>query len=225
MEGDIAPLEEIVALKDEFKFLLYVDEAHTFGFYGKSGAGLCNELNIANRVDFIMTTLSKSTAGVGGIIATSREFASLLRWASTYIFQASIPPADVAIVDACLDLIQNDSSIICSLWNKTRYLRKKLENLGFDLGQSKSPIVPVYIRDSNILKTMERELYEKGIFTIAIQYPIVKANQGRFRFIVNNSHTFANIDHLVSVFSELGYKHGVIHSAEIIPADSELCVE
>lgn len=210
MEGDIAPLKEIVALKETYKFLLYVDEAHTFGFYGKNGAGLCSELGVTDQVDFIMTTLSKSTAGVGGIVATSKEFASFLRWSSTYLFQAAIPPADVVVVNACLDLIENDSGIIRSLWNKTHYFRKKLISLGFDVGKSKSPIVPVYIRDSKILKEMEKELFEQGIFTIAIQYPIVKASEVRFRFIVNNSHTAEDIDHLVSVLTELGLKHGLI---------------
>jgi 7-keto-8-aminopelargonate synthetase-like enzyme len=107
MEGDIAPLMEIVALKEKYNFLLYVDEAHTFGFYGENGAGLCNELGIADKVDFIMTTLSKSTASIGGIIATSKEFASFLRWSNAYLFQAAIPTADAVVVDTCLDLIQN----------------------------------------------------------------------------------------------------------------------
>lgn len=212
MEGDVAPLKEIVALKKKYKFLLYVDEAHTFGFYGKNGAGLCNALGVTDGVDFIMTTLSKSTAGVGGIVATSTNFASMLRWSSTYTFQAAIPPADVVVVNACLDLIENDSGIISSLWNKTHYLRQKLSTLGFDLGQSQSPIVPVYVRDAKILKSMEKELFEEGIFTVAIQFPIVKASEGRFRFIVNNSHTKAEIDHLVSVLAELGLKHNLINN-------------
>ncbi len=219
MEGDIAPLKEIVALKDEYKFLLYVDEAHTFGFFGENGAGLCNELGVADQVDFIMTTLSKATAGVGGILATSKEFASFLRWASTYLFQASIPPADVVVVDACLDLIENDDGIIRSLWNKTHYLRQQLTGLGFDLGHSKSPIVPVYVRDPQILKAMESELFEHGVFTIAIQYPVVKASEGRFRFIVNNSHTIDDLDHLVGVLYELGLKHGLIDGKSIVPDD------
>ncbi len=173
MEGDIAPLREIVELKKTHNFLLYVDEAHTFGFYGKNGAGICNELGITKEVDFIMTTLSKSTGGIGGIFATSKEFASFLRWSSPYLFQAPIPPADVAVVDACLDLIENEPKIVAALWEKTAYFRRQLIHLGFDVGQSESPIVPVYIRDNEILKKMEKELFEQGIFSIAIQYPVV----------------------------------------------------
>ena len=211
MEGDVAPLKDIVKLKKKYNFLLYVDEAHTFGFYGKNGAGLCNELGVADDVDFIMTTLSKSTASIGGILATSKEFASYLRWSSSYLFQASIPPVDAAVVDACLDLIESDSTIIESLWDKTNYLRNKLIDFGFDVGHSSSPIVPVYVRDSEILKKMEKELFERGIFTIAIQYPVVKPSEVRFRFIVNNSHTVQDIDELAEILLEMGERYKILH--------------
>lgn len=210
MEGDIAPLRNIFKLKEKYDFLLYVDEAHTFGFYGKNSSGLCSELGIAQSADFIMTTLSKSTASIGGIVATSKEFASYLRWSTSYIFQASIPPTDVAVADACLDLMHNQPAIMQSLWEKTAYLRKQLIDLGFDVGESESPIVPVFIRDSDILKKMEEELYDQGIFTIAIQYPVVKESEVRFRFIVNNSHTFDDINHLIQTLCDLGCKYKLI---------------
>ena len=214
MEGDIAPLEKIVALKEKYNFLLYVDEAHTFGFYGENGSGLCNHLGVADDVDFIMTTLSKSTASIGGIVATSKEFATFLRWSTSYLFQAAIPAADVAVANACLDLISTQPEMIESLWAKTHYLRQRLLDLGFDIGKSESPVIPVYIRDSDILKKMEKELYKQGVFTIAIQYPIVKVSEVRFRFIVNNSHTQRDIDHLISVLYDLGIKYDLIKSGK-----------
>jgi glycine C-acetyltransferase len=214
MEGDIAPLEKIVALKEKYNFLLYVDEAHTFGFYGENGSGLCNHLGMADDVDFIMTTLSKSTASIGGIVATSKEFATFLRWSTSYLFQAAIPAADVAVANACLDLISTQPEMIESLWAKTHYLRQRLLDLGFDIGKSESPVIPVYIRDSDILKKMEKELYKQGVFTIAIQYPIVKVSEVRFRFIVNNSHTQRDIDHLISVLYDLGIKYNLIKSGK-----------
>ena len=214
MEGDIAPLEKIVALKEKYNFLLYVDEAHTFGFYGKNGSGLCNQLGVADDVDFIMTTLSKSTASIGGIVATTKEFATFLRWSTSYLFQAAIPAADVAVTDACLDLINRQPELIESLWAKTHYLRQRLLDLGFDIGKSQSPVLPLYVRDSDILKKMEKELYKQGIFTIAIQYPIVKASEVRFRFIVNNSHTLKDIDHLIAVLYDLGIKYDLIQSGK-----------
>ena len=215
MEGDVSPLKEIVELKKKHNFLLYVDEAHTFGFYGENGAGYCNALGVTDEVDFIMTTLSKSTASIGGILATSKEFASFLRWSDPFLFQAAIPSSDVAVVDACLDLIENEPEIVDSLWDKTNYLRQKLIDLGFDVGESESPIIPVFIRDSDILKKMEKELFEYGIFTLAIQYPVVKVSEVRFRFIVNNSHTQEDIDDLIKVLTLLGRKHGLIEDGLI----------
>ena len=215
MEGDVAPLKEIVSLKQKYNFLLYVDEAHTFGFYGERGAGLCNELGVTDDVDFIMTTLSKSTAGIGGILATSKDFSSFLRWSSSFLFQAAIPPADVAVVDACLDLIENEPTIIESLWKKTHYLRQQLIDLGFDVGHSESPILPVYVRNSDILKKMEKELFEHGIFVLGVPYPVVKASEVRFRFIVNNSHTKEDINELIGVLCKLGVKYGLIEDVQL----------
>ncbi len=215
MEGDVAPLKEIVALKQKYNFLLYVDEAHTFGFYGEKGGGICRELGITNDVDFIMTTLSKSTAGIGGVLATSKDFSAMLRFSSPYTFQASIPPADVAVVDACLDLIENEPTIIESLWKKTHYLREQLLGLGFDVGQSESPILPLFVRDSEILKKMEKELFEHGVFTVAVQYPAVKPSEVRFRFIVNNSHTKEDINELVGILCKLGIKYGLIEDVKM----------
>ena len=210
MQGDLACLEEIVSLKNKYNFLLYVDEAHSFGIYGDKGAGLCRELKIEKEVDFIMTTLSKATASIGGIVATSKEFASLLRFSTTYLFQAAIPPVDVAVIDACLDILEKDQTIRQHLLEKADYLREKVVSLGFDVGNSRSPIIPIYIRDPNILRLMEKELFINGIFTIAIQHPAVSKTEGRFRFIINNSHTFEDIDALVSILQKLGKQYAII---------------
>lgn len=211
MEGDVAPLKEIVSLKSKYEFLLYVDEAHSFGIYGRKGKGLANQLSLNNEIDFIMTTLSKSVASIGGVVATSKEFCSMLRWSNPYLFQASIPASNVATINACLDLLEDENAGVSELWAKTNYLRRRLMDIGFDIGCGESPIVPVYIRNSVTLKMMERELFNNGVFTLAIQYPIVKASEVRFRFIVNNSHSFSDIDYLLEVLTGLGIKYGIIN--------------
>ena len=129
-------------------------------------------------------------------------------------FKPQYPPADVVIVDACLDLIDHDPSLIKSLWHKTNYFRDKLVNLGFEVGNSSSPIVPIYIRDPQILMSMEKELFEREVFAIAAIYPVVKATEGRFRFIVNNSHKIEDIDHLTDTLYELGLKYNLISEAK-----------
>lgn len=211
MTGNHAPLEAIVELKSKHNFKLFVDEAHAFGIYGKKGGGRCDALGIANDVDFIMTTLSKSTGSIGGIIAASRDLCMLLQIeANAYIFQAALTPPDAAAVIKSLDLMISEQHIVDELWVKTQYFRNALTNLGFDIGEGVSPIIPVYIRDSEKLLLMGKEMLLQGIFTTAITYPAVHHQEVRFRFIVNASHTYAHIDKTVAVLESLAKEYNII---------------
>lgn len=210
MGGDVTPLEDIVRLKNKFKFLLYIDESHSFGIYGNQGRGLAQKLSLENDVDFIMTTLSKSTASIGGVIAASKSFCSMLRWSNAYLFQASIPAADAASIHACLDLFEKENAGVDELWGKVAYFREKALLAGFDIGSGESPIIPVYIRNSKTLKQMEKDLFDNGVFTLAIQYPVVKKSEVRFRFIVNSSHSISNIDFVIELLTTLGVKYEVL---------------
>lgn len=213
MSGDLAPLKEIIDLKQKHKFLLYVDEAHTFGFYGKNGAGYCNELGITEQVDFIVATLSKATASIGGFIATKAKYIPLLQWrANTYTFQACLPPGDAAAVLGCLEEIENNPQLVESLHENNKYMREKLTSLGFDLGASQSPIIPVFISDKDKLLSFNKELFERGIFSVSIFYPVVKMNEGRIRFILSASHTKAQIDKTVDTLYELAIKYEIFDS-------------
>lgn len=209
MSGEESPLQAIVELKDKHKFYLFVDEAHSFGLY--ENGSLCGQLGITDDVDFIMTTLSKSAAAIGGVVATSRAFMTLLQLESTaYMFQAALTPPDTAAVLTALDIIDREPEIVRSLWEKTRYFRNALIELGFDVGNGTSPIIAVYIRDSEVLFKFAKLMFGKGIFTTAVTYPAVKNNEVRFRFIVNQSHTYEQINHTLSVLSEVGKALGVI---------------
>jgi 7-keto-8-aminopelargonate synthetase-like enzyme len=211
MSGDLCPLREIVALKKKYKFYLYVDEAHSFGIYGPEGRGYCVEQGVADEVDFIMSTLSKSTASVGGFVAARKD---LCHWimanSNSYLFQACLTPPDAAAVLASLDVISNEPEHIESLHAKNAYFRNKLTGLGFDLGNSRSPIVPIYVPEVPKLLAVSKELYEHGIFSVSVVYPAVKQTEGRLRFIVNASHSTAQIDKTVDVLAELGAKYGII---------------
>lgn len=210
MSGDISPLDKIVELKKRYKFRLLVDEAHTFGFYGDKGKGYCNELGVTDDVDFIVGTLSKSTASIGGYVATRKKFCTMMRFSSSpYLFQACTPPADIAAVLASLDEIEKSTELIARLHENNRYFRARLLEAGFNLGASKSPVVPVYIPDTGILYNIERELYKNGIFSVAIVYPAVKANEGRLRFIVNAAHTREQIEKTVNVLYVLAEKYEI----------------
>ena len=211
MSGNHAPLSELVKLRLQYKFLLFVDEAHSFGIYGKDGAGRCQELGLSDDVDFIMTTLSKSTASIGGVVVAKKEFITLIQsQANAYMFQASLPPADTAVVLTALDIIRDEKTIVESLWKNTDYFRSKVKKMGFDIGIGQSPIIPIYIRDIDILLSMGKDMLNQGIFTTSVTYPAVHQNEGRFRFILNASHTKEHIDKTLDVLEALGVRYEVI---------------
>jgi 7-keto-8-aminopelargonate synthetase-like enzyme len=203
MSGDLAPLKEICKLKD-IPFYLYVDEAHTFGVYGNLGRGYCDELGITDEVDFIMSTLSKSTASVGGFLACNLKFRPLIEWkANSYIFQAAATPSDAATVLRSLEVIQDHPEILKNIHYNNKYMRELLEANGFCLGTSKSPIIPIRIFDEELLQKLSTELYLQNIFTVSVVYPAVKLGKGLLRFIVTSTHTKYQIEKTVRVLTEL----------------------
>jgi len=211
MSGDLAPLREIAALKKEFKFYLYVDEAHTFGFYGPGGGGYCRECGVSDDVDFIMSTFSKATASVGGFIAAKAQFCTLLQaTATSYIFQACLTPPDAATILGCLDEIENDPELIRSLHRKNADMRRQLIAEGFDLGTSQSPVIPVYVSDLEKLYGLCAKLYLNGVYSVPVVFPAVGPNEGRIRFIVNASHTPAQIERTVQVLAENARSLGIL---------------
>ena len=214
MSGDLAPLREIVALKESHNFYLYVDEAHTFGLYGDKGQGYCHEQGVTDQVDFIMATLSKATASIGGFVAAREKYCSLLKWSDPYVFQACIPPADASVILACLDEIEGNPAIIQDLHEKNRYMRNLLTAKGFNLGASQSPIIPIFIEDHQKLQLVVRELYEEGIYSTPICFPAVKVNEGRIRLILNAAHTREHIETTVDALERICRRHHVIGSQE-----------
>lgn len=215
MTGEEACLQEIVDLKSSYKFLLFVDEAHSFGLHKERT--LCRQLGVSDAVDFVMTTLSKSTASIGGVVATSHAFKTLLQVeANAYLFQAAIPPADVAAILAAMDVIEEEPDLVASLWSKTAHMRQRLRAIGFDIGVGTSPIIPVFIRDSDTLLKMGQDMFDAGIFTTAVAYPVVKHTEVRFRFILNESHTYDQIDQTLSILERLGGKYGVLAFVEYV---------
>lgn len=211
MSGDLAPLVEIVKLKHRYNFHLYVDEAHTFGFYGDQGAGYCQQLGLTNEVDFIMSTLSKATASVGGFIACQEKYIPLLECsANPFLFQACLPPGDAAAILASLDELAFKPHLMTTLHEKNAYMRQRLTALGFDLGQSQSPIIPIFIEDPERLLPFNKELFEHGVFSVSVVYPAVKPKEGRIRLILNACHTYEQIDRTLEILASLGKQYGLI---------------
>jgi glycine C-acetyltransferase len=211
MSGDLAPLRDFVALKKTRPFFLYVDEAHTFGLYGEQGRGWCHEQGVIGDVDFIMSTFSKATASIGGFFAADARWCTMLQATSTpYIFQACLPPADAAAILAALEVIEHEPRHRLRLHENNRLMRSLLVEEGFDLGQSQSPVIPVFVSDLEKLYRLCSALFQEGIFSVPVVYPAVGVNEGRIRFIVNAHHSEAQIRRTVSVLAGLARDLGVL---------------
>jgi 8-amino-7-oxononanoate synthase len=211
MTGEEAPLLDYCQLKKKYGFYLFVDEAHAFGFYGKKGSGLAEKLQCSDQIDFLMSTLSKATASIGGFIASEKHFCCYIKFNSnSYMFQACLPPVDAAVSVAALKVIKEDKSIVKQLWDNTNLLRTQLQESGFDVGSSKSPIVPLYVSDEVKLAMLCKELYKNGIFTNWMTYPVVSKKCGRLRFIVTAKHTEQQITNTIEILRVLGKKIGII---------------
>ncbi|NOU50152.1 amino acid adenylation domain-containing protein [Pseudoalteromonas sp. JBTF-M23] len=190
-----APVADIVRTAKRYHALVMVDEAHSFGFYGERGAGICAAQEVSNEVDFIMTTLSKSLGSLGGVVASNAEYVDLLKAsARAYIFQASVSPADIAAALAALQRLSQDESLRERLWDTARYMRSQFSAAGFELGSGDGPIVTPHFGDKDKLYAIVQRLYEKGVQASAVTYPIVESGRGRLRFICSAAHTKEDVD-------------------------------
>ncbi len=210
MSGDLCPIREIVALKSKYKFYIYVDEAHSFGFYGDGGRGYCYQQGVLEEIDFLMSTLSKSIPSIGGFVSAKEKFCTYMQcMANSFIFQTCMPPVDAATILASLDVIQANPGIAASLHEKNAYFRGRLREIGFDLRNSQSPIIPIYIPKLDVLFKCSKELYERGIFSVAVTYPAVKLREGRLRFTLTAAHTQEQIDKTVDEMARLAEIYGI----------------
>lgn len=194
-----APVAEIVRMAKKYNALVLVDEAHSFGFYGKSGAGICAAQGVTEDADFIMTTLSKALGSLGGVVAASEEHVELMKSSSrAYIFQASVSPADMAAALTSLRRLRSDDALRERLWDTARYMRKQFEAAGYDLGTGDGPIVTPHFSDKDKLYAIVQNLYQHGIQTSAVTYPIVESGRGRLRLICSAAHTREDVDKTVA---------------------------
>lgn len=190
-----APVAEIVRTAKAYDALVLVDEAHSFGFYGKRGAGICAAQGITEEVDFIMTTLSKALGSLGGVVAARQEHIDLLKSSSrAYIFQASVSPADMAAALTALRRLRSDDKLRERLWDTTRYMRRQFIEAGYDLGTGDGPIITPHFSDKDKLYAIVQGMYKRGVQTSAVTYPIVESGRGRLRLICSSAHTREDVD-------------------------------
>jgi 8-amino-7-oxononanoate synthase len=211
MEGDIIDLPAVVKLADEFDTRVMIDDAHSIGVLGPSGAGTAEHFGLTDQVDIIMGTFSKSFASLGGFIAADAAVIEYVKhFARALIFSASIPPGAVAAVTAALEIIRNEPERRERLWEITHRIHRELKGLGFEIGATQTPIVPVSIGDDIQCFQFWKQLTEAGIFANAIIPPAVAPGQSLIRTSYTANHTDEQIDRVLSVFESIGKKTGLI---------------
>ena len=198
MEGDIAKLPEIVALAKKYNASVMVDEAHGLGVFGKQGRGVCDHFGLTHEVDLIMGTFSKSLASIGGFIAADSSIINWLRHnARTYIFSASNTPAATASALEALHIIQNEPERLEALWEATNYALKRFREAGFEIGATESPIIPLYVRDTEKTFMVTKLAFDEGVFINPVIPPACAPQDTLVRVALMATHTKDQIDRAV----------------------------
>ena len=208
MEGDLANLPEIVKLKHKYNAIIMVDEAHGIGVFGRQGRGVCDYFGLTGEVDLIMGTFSKSLASIGGFIAADESIINWLRHNSrTYIFSASNTPAATACAMEALHIIQQEPERIEALWDVTRYALKRFREEGFEIGETESPIIPLYVRDTEKTFVATARAFDEGVFINPVIPPACAPHDTLVRVALMATHTKEQVDRAVAalgkVFREL----------------------
>ncbi|MEA2055702.1 MAG: aminotransferase class I/II-fold pyridoxal phosphate-dependent enzyme [Candidatus Thermoplasmatota archaeon] len=210
MDGDIAKMDEVYKLANEYGAMTYVDDAHGEGVLG-GGYGIGKEFNLEKEIDFQMGTFSKAFGSFGGLLAGS---ASLVKYAyntsRTWLLSAAFPPHVAAANIAALDVVKNEPERVKKLWDNTKYFKKEIESLGFDTGNSQTPIIPAMIGDSNNAQKLASRLYDEGIFALAIVFPMVGRDKARIRNQMNAGMSRDDLDLILRVYEKLGKELKII---------------
>jgi 8-amino-7-oxononanoate synthase len=211
MEGNIVDLPGVVALAEFYGAEVLVDDAHSIGVLGDAGGGTAQHFHLEDRVSLIMATFSKSLASIGGVVAGPEDVIHYLKHhARSLIFSASMPPASIATVLAALDVIESEPQRREALWRNTRRMQDGLRSLGYDIGKSETPIVPVQVGEIERMFGFWKELFEFGVFTNPVTPPAVPDNSCRLRISLMATHTDEHIDFVLDAFAAVGRRMAVI---------------
>jgi 8-amino-7-oxononanoate synthase len=211
MEGDLCKLPEIVELKHKYNCSVMVDEAHGLGVFGEQGRGVCHHFGLQDEVDVIMGTFSKSLASIGGFVAADADTINYLRHtARTYIFSASDTPAATASALEALHIIQSEPERIAHLWDVTNYALKRFREEGFEIGDTESPIIPLYVRDIDKTFLVTRLAFEAGVFINPVIPPACAPQDTLVRFALMASHTQEHVERGVEILKKVFVEQGII---------------
>lgn len=211
MEGDVANVPEIVKLAKKYNASVMVDEAHGIGVFGKGGRGVCNHFGVTDDVDLVMGTFSKSFASLGGFIATDKEITNFLRHHSrSYIFTASITPASTAAALKAIDIMESEPERQEHLWEITHFALDGFRNMGCEIGNTSTPIIPLFIRDDYKTYHVVRDLFDEGLFVNPVVSPAVAPQDTLIRFSLMATHSKAQVEYALDKFQKVFRKYELI---------------
>lgn len=211
IDGDIAPLNHIVYLAKKYNAMVYVDDVNATGILGENGRGTMEYLGLKDGVDIIVTGFSKCLGVLGGVVAASKNITDYLRiTAKTYVFSGGFLGALASGVLKSLEIIKKEKARRITLWKNVKYLRNKLQQVGFNTLKSETPIIPILIGDEKLAINISRELFNHGVLSSPIRWPAVPHGQARMRFIVTIHHSKEQIDRLVESLVTIGKKYKII---------------
>ncbi|MEF8879700.1 MAG: aminotransferase class I/II-fold pyridoxal phosphate-dependent enzyme [Candidatus Thermoplasmatota archaeon] len=204
MDGDVAKMDEIYKLAEEYGALIYVDDAHGEGVLG-DGYGIGKEFDLEEEIDFQMGTFSKAFGSFGGMFAGS-EYSVKYAYntARTWLLSAAFPPHVAAANIAALNIIEEEPERVKKLWDNTKYFKKEIQNLGFETGPTDTPIIPAMVGDSKKAQKLANRLYEEGVFALAIVFPMVPRGKARIRNQINAGMTREDLDKVLDTYKKLG---------------------
>jgi glycine C-acetyltransferase len=211
MDGDIANLPAIVEAAEEAEAIVYVDDAHASGVLGRNGRGSVDHFDLHGRVHVQVGTLSKAIGVLGGYVASTQALREvLIHRARPFLFSTSHPPAVAAACLAAIDVLEEEPELIERLWENTRFFKAGLERLGFDIGQSQTPITPVIVGQGALAMKLSDELFEEGVFAQGIGFPTVPDDKSRVRTIVTAEHSREELETCLAAFEKVGRQLAII---------------
>ncbi len=211
MDGDIAPLNELIEIANKYDAILMIDDAHGEGVLGRNGRGIVDHFNAHSKVDIEVGTLSKAFGVIGGFVAGSQRLIEYLKQkARPFLFSSALTVADVAANLAALEIMESSDELVKKLWENKNYFQENLKKMGFNLGNTKTPITPIIVGDEKKAQQFSKELFENNIFVQAIVYPTVPKGTARLRVMISAIHKKEDLDFALEVFEKIGKKLSII---------------
>jgi len=211
MDGDVAPLPALYEVAQKYDILFMVDDAHGEGVLGKGGRGIVDHFNLHGKIDVEVGTMSKAFGVVGGMVAGKKEIVEWLKQRGRpFLFSSAVTAPDAAACLAAVDLLEESTELVDKLWANAKYFKEEMKKLGFDTGKSETPITPVMLGEAPLAQQFSRELFDAGVFGMAIGFPTVPQGKARIRVMISAAHDNDDLGKGLEAFAKVGKKLGVI---------------